>query len=45
MGAPWAGGVIGSAGVAGLVSVFVLGRKARQENSELLELEAQDDEE
>ncbi len=31
LGQPWAGGFIGCGGVAGLVSVFVMGRKAQQE--------------
>jgi len=34
IGQPWAGGFIGTAGVAGLVSVFVLGRRYREKTSD-----------
>ncbi|MBA2748746.1 MAG: hypothetical protein H0U45_08385 [Tatlockia sp.] len=45
MGSPIAGGFIGSAGVAGLVSVFVLGRKEQENNKYLPQLESGDPEE
>ena len=37
LGQPWAGGFIGTSGVAGLVSVFVLGRKADKKGDEKTE--------
>lgn len=43
LGSPWAGGFIGSAGVAGLVSVFVLGRRDRR-SSQYPQLEEDMDE-
>jgi len=32
-GAPWPGALIGSAGVVGLVSAFIIGRKSKQDNN------------
>ena len=41
-GAPWAGGFIGSAGVVGLVSVFVVGRRDQQDSQTFQQLEDED---
>ena len=38
-GAPWAGGFIGSAGVAGLVSVFVIGRRDQKTSQNFQQIE------
>ena len=45
LGSPIAGGFIGSAGVAGLVSVFVLGRREQENTKYLPQVESSDSEE